>query len=87
MTVNMRYSEKDDKYIYPPTLPTYLQAWAVAGRVEEVVKLLGKMLSPASSPLVEADAVSFNTALMACARIGDWKLGKSGLCVVFCVYM
>lgn len=45
----------------------------MAGRVEEVVKLLGKLIS---SPALEADVVSFNTAVMACTRAGDWKLGK-----------
>jgi pentatricopeptide repeat protein len=49
-----------------------LKAWAAAGRAGEAVALLGHMYASPQAPA--PDAASFNTALLACARKGDWRL-------------
>lgn len=50
-----------------------VKAWAAMGRAAEAVALLGHMCThPDTAP--SPDVVSFNTALLACARAGDWRL-------------
>ncbi len=49
-----------------------LKAWAAAGRAAEAVALLGHMYASPQAPA--PDVASFNTALLACARQGDWRL-------------